>query len=170
MGSSGRKSVSEKPRSPGAPCVRAARAIAQTARQHRRTAHLGRGRRRLRHCLQHHALQGALTQLAERQPDQELLLCRRRSGQQFSEQPAPLGGRAGTGDRSHPLEHAVHFGHRERGRGSGSRRPRLQDSRRTRTELALSQLAGQVRHADGDLVRRQLAQARRQRGDLLGAP
>ncbi len=128
-------------------------------------------------------------QVAGQQPDQELPLVLGGLGQQLAQQLAPVGLRAGPGERADGAEGRVGLGQRQRGdrggrriggragaragaagagpappAGRGRRRPeQVHDGGVADADLALGQLAGQERDRDRDLPGGDLAE---QRGDL----
>jgi hypothetical protein len=112
----------------------------------------------------HHAVQGALAQLAADEEPQEPLLGRSRPAEQFVHHRAPLGLRAGAGDLRHLGERRVHLGHVE-ARLAGRVRD-LHQRPPAHPGTPLAQLTRQVHHDDLGLVRRR--GPAQQSGDQVG--
>jgi hypothetical protein len=94
------------------------------------------------------------------------MLARAGAGHQLAQQPAALGLRSRSGAGADPLEGGVDLGDGQARRavaGGGS----VAQRRPAHADLALAQLAGQERHAGGDLVRAQAVQRSGQARDLL---
>ena len=117
--------------------------------------------------LGHHALERALAQLAREQRAQEALLALGRPPEQGGERGAPGGLRAGPGQRADRGAGRVDLADGQRGRGG--RRRQLAQRRPADADLALAQLARQVRDGDRRLLGRGQPQDAGERLDLAAA-
>ena len=113
---------------------------------------------RPRHGLGQDALERSLPQLAEQQPDQELLLVAGRAAEQLAQLLNARGGRSGSGCRLDPVERCIDI-HKRRAspRRTAARRARREPSG-TDADAALTGRAAQERDRDRHLVFRQAGQ------------
>ena len=133
------------------------RDLLQVAGEHRRPPDLGpRDAGRLRDRVEHHALERALTQLAEQQRPQEPLLPLRRTAEELGDLRLPECLRSLSRHRRDPADRGVHVEELE----CGLRRRRGQRAQRRppHSDRALRQLAGEVGDRDRHLLGTQRAE------------
>ena len=147
-----------------------ARHRAHAAGEHRRLADVGGGQPGcLGDRVEHDAFERPLAQLADDQPQQEILFLAGRARKKPRQEEPAFNGRSGAPDRCHGFEFVIDLGDRQR-RG----RRRLGGSRAAQqggadADLALPQLPRQIGDGGLDLVAGKAAQRFGESGDLLQA-
>jgi len=137
----------------------------EVASKHGGASHIGgRKVRRASHRFDHDALQGALAELSRQQSEQEPAFGLRGPLEQPRDQLASRGLRTGAGGGGDLGQRGVHL-HQVQG-GGRARRGEFAKGRPANADRSLGQAAGQIGDGHGDLLWRQVAEARGEAFDL----